>query len=372
MFDLLTEKRVVDRSDWLSRALKANPAIADLRSRLSPLSRAVAFSEAYNAGRGRSVMPTPVVTQLVMQYLYREGLRSVVQSLEKESGIRYEYKEVDDVRLITLLQMVLRDTDKIWDLTINDKSSQTPPVSSTVASGKEYYSSTGASPSSSANNSPRRSRRSGMWFARSRENTDSPDGSPQLRARRINENESQDNSKLNPASNESNKSERKKRVAETQKSGKVDEEEALNRDKLEEILTAMRLLRENESFDVNIWEEPKDTIRFETPYMDNPSSPGAEGSKLTPRGRPQPNSPRSLLEAHARIPLGSVSAGAPQAVLAGSLNSLVIHLTPAGQVDLNFIQTFLATYHWFTKPETLLVKLIQRYHVPRDKGRLII
>jgi hypothetical protein len=94
----------------------------------------------------------------------------------------------------------------------------------------------------------------------------------------------------------------------------------------------MRILREDEATaqDINMWEEPANNIIFET---------------------------------------GEVTAqGESAAVVAGSLNKLVEHLTPLGAVDLSYMQTFLSTYTWFTKPETLLLKLTQRYNAPREEG----
>jgi len=56
-------------------------------------------------------------------------------------------------------------------------------------------------------------------------------------------------------------------------------------------------------------------------------------------------------------------------IKAASINQLVLHLTPEKEqnCDLQFMKTFLYTYHSFMKPEALLKKLIQRYNVPPPK-----
>lgn len=57
-------------------------------------------------------------------------------------------------------------------------------------------------------------------------------------------------------------------------------------------------------------------------------------------------------------------------LVAGSLNTLVTRLTNPNEVDENSVgyqQAFFTTYQSFTTPETLLTKLIERYHVPNTE-----
>merc|ERR1712137_1508019 len=49
-----------------------------------------------------------------------------------------------------------------------------------------------------------------------------------------------------------------------------------------------------------------------------------------------------------------------------TLNKLIIHIT--ANLDMNRMKTFITTYRSFTTPETLLTKVIQRYHVPKNAG----
>lgn len=270
-------RRGTDRSDWITRALKNNPAVEDIRDRLSPLARAVSFAELYNKGRGRATMPPKLVVQLVLQYLDREGLKGAQRSLEKECGTQLEIRDVEDARLLTLLQTILRDVDQLWDLTIHDKD---------FLLGKLPLSNLSAD----------------------------------------------DEKEVNPDNEE---------LRSDPASGELALKQAL-----EEALSSMRLMRDDsatEQADVNIWEEPAGNIIFE-------SDEKAAASTSSP-----PSSPRGF------VPEGT-------AVVAGSLNRLVEHLCPSGSVDLNYVKCFLCTYHWFCKPETLLLKLIQRYNAPREEG----
>jgi hypothetical protein len=269
-------RRGVDRSDWITRALKNNPAVEDIRDRLTPLARAVSFAEMYNKGRGRATMPPKLVTQLVLQYLDREGLKSAQRSLEKECGTQLEVRDVEDPRLLTLLNMTLRDVDQLWDLTIHDKDfllGKIPLGNLTADDEKE----------------------------------------------------------VNPDADEQR--------------AEMNGDTALTQ-ALEEALTSLRLLRQdesNEQADVNIWDEPAGNIIFEA---DEKAAVGSSSPPASPRGY---------------VPEGT-------AVVAGSLNRLIEHLCPSGSVDLNYVKCFLCTYHWFCKPETLLLKLIQRYNAPREEG----
>mmetsp|Transcript_6017 Transcript_6017/g.9086 ORF Transcript_6017/g.9086 Transcript_6017/m.9086 type:complete len:537 (-) Transcript_6017:66-1676(-) len=49
-----------------------------------------------------------------------------------------------------------------------------------------------------------------------------------------------------------------------------------------------------------------------------------------------------------------------------TLNKLIIHTT--ANLDMNRMKTFITTYRSFTTPEILLLKIIQRYHVPENAG----
>jgi len=54
-------------------------------------------------------------------------------------------------------------------------------------------------------------------------------------------------------------------------------------------------------------------------------------------------------------------------VRAGTLNQLVMQLTDGKRPDLNFLKTFITTFHSFTTTDLLFQKLLERYDVPRER-----
>lgn len=90
------------------------------------------------------------------------------------------------------------------------------------------------------------------------------------------------------------------------------------------------LQKDEESTDVNIWEEPNDSATIKQDW-----STGEEGNKT---GR--------------------------MVVKAATLNKLVEMLTSEKNFDNQFLKTFMLTYQSFTSPFRLLEKLLQRYNAP--------
>eukprot|EP01129_Flabellula_baltica_P006757 TRINITY_DN2571_c0_g1_i1.p1 TRINITY_DN2571_c0_g1~~TRINITY_DN2571_c0_g1_i1.p1 ORF type:complete len:654 (+),score=119.58 TRINITY_DN2571_c0_g1_i1:53-2014(+) len=113
----------VDRSDWVVRVAENNPAVQNLRERLSVVNRGIAFSKLYNKGRLKGVMAPDDVVKLILQYLENEGLHDAKMKLEIESGIVLD-KHTADTRLTTLLKIVLDRTEQIYDLSMDDKGYQ--------------------------------------------------------------------------------------------------------------------------------------------------------------------------------------------------------------------------------------------------------
>jgi len=132
------ESNGIDRSSWLYRALRKHPEITNLRERVNPVARAVTFGRTYNAPTADSDDNNPSsskgflsrdtffdkgkVIQLIMQHLYHEGLKNSAHILSSETKTDYVANELNDSRLVTLLRIALRDTERIWDLTIADKA----------------------------------------------------------------------------------------------------------------------------------------------------------------------------------------------------------------------------------------------------------
>lgn len=130
----------IDRSAWLQKALRKHPELQNLKERISPVSRAVAFGRTYNAPstpdsgkegpkpKGTMIVGEDMyldkgkILQLIMQHLYHEGLKHSAHVLSGETNTDYMVNELNESRLVTLVRIALRDTERIWDLTVADKS----------------------------------------------------------------------------------------------------------------------------------------------------------------------------------------------------------------------------------------------------------
>lgn len=108
---VIGKKHVFPRSNWIQKLLNDHPNVKNLRERLSPLSRAIAFSELY---KGRTSVSHSDMLQLVLQYLDHEGYHGVVSILEKESKVSLKQCEIEDCRLITLINLFLKDVEDIY------------------------------------------------------------------------------------------------------------------------------------------------------------------------------------------------------------------------------------------------------------------
>ncbi|PRP86068.1 aimless RasGEF [Planoprotostelium fungivorum] len=114
----------VDRSGWLPRVQKAHPSVKEVRERVSPLLRALTFSEIYNPGRKdvRDRLSKEDLIQLIMQHLMTQGLESVKLALEKESALAYNNKRQSNRSYLVMhLNNALRDTEKVYDLAIDER-----------------------------------------------------------------------------------------------------------------------------------------------------------------------------------------------------------------------------------------------------------
>ncbi|KAL6058729.1 Ras guanine nucleotide exchange factor A, variant 2 [Balamuthia mandrillaris] len=140
----------IDRSKWKVKAFRNNPELNNLRERLNPLSRAVSFARTYNdttlqqllndskeenqAFSGglsatllqeSSVLDPEKVLLLIHQHLKYAGLKQAARVLEKERPhLRpAENQGTDDEsRLQSLLKLAMKDAERVWDLSINERA----------------------------------------------------------------------------------------------------------------------------------------------------------------------------------------------------------------------------------------------------------
>jgi hypothetical protein len=131
----------VNRTNWIRAAVvEAHPEIKELKERLKPLNRTVAFSKYYNPGNPqvKDRIDKATIVQLVLQHLRAKGMNKTFKSLQHETGVKCTHIDRHFVtllfldngpasfdyhgsRLVTLLKRSVKDTDKIFDYAIGDK-----------------------------------------------------------------------------------------------------------------------------------------------------------------------------------------------------------------------------------------------------------
>ena len=314
----------VDRSQWKALALQRNPEIKDLRDRLTPINRAVSFGRVYNynsSSPGISSHPSYLfdknkLLQLILQHLQYEGLSESVQALEREVELEHFNADLNESRLVTLLRIALEDTERIWDLTIADKTHTT-----TKSANKDV-----------------KSQNLDLSSVESKESQLDDDLEEHL-------------NDLEMLEEESAVSDTDVNIWKENKDGtiiyeteKTDEAPPLN----------------SQSSSTN--QRSNNPISPSTPTKSNPSDHSNPNSPL-PHVISTPSSPYSP----AIAPPSSVSRSETIQVKAGSLNRLVEYLTHEKFLNIPFMKCFLMTYSTFTTAEKLLSKLMERYYVPADQ-----
>jgi hypothetical protein len=84
----------VDRSDWKKRAYTAHADLLELKQRVDPLARTLAFVEIFQPERKgvRQNLSRTDIIQLIMQHLHSIGLKATAVALEKECQIKCKSK----------------------------------------------------------------------------------------------------------------------------------------------------------------------------------------------------------------------------------------------------------------------------------------
>jgi len=118
---LFYSKEKVDRSEWRSKVLKSNPEINNLCERIYPVNRAIQFGKQFQPGKidVKQKLDKSVIIQLILQHLSTKGLKQTKQILEKESRVSTPITEgLNESRLVTFIRNALRDTERIYDLSM--------------------------------------------------------------------------------------------------------------------------------------------------------------------------------------------------------------------------------------------------------------
>eukprot|EP01132_Coremiostelium_polycephalum_P005608 gene5608-6979_t len=118
---LLYSRANVDRSEWRKNFLKANPEINNLCERIYPINRGIMFGKQFLPGKQevKQKLDKQAITQMILQHLSTKGLKQTKQTLEKESKIQTPIAEgLNESRLVTYIRNALRDTERIYDLSM--------------------------------------------------------------------------------------------------------------------------------------------------------------------------------------------------------------------------------------------------------------
>ena len=113
------KSKKVDRSKWLTKVISNHPEVKEMRNRLNPIDRSAEFGRIY---KSIPFLESDTM-QLILQHLKIEGLKKTFASLEKEANITQNFNSLnEESRLVTLLKLSMRETEKLWDLTIGKKN----------------------------------------------------------------------------------------------------------------------------------------------------------------------------------------------------------------------------------------------------------
>jgi hypothetical protein len=300
---------------WRARAYQNNPDLGEIRSRVSPLHRTVDFTSAFSVGTNavKKTLTPEVVVQLMMQHFSHEGFRNAFTQLEEESKLKYVFHEVDGSRLAHLVQHAVARTDHIYDLAINDRDYRSDQVADYLISiGMNEVEEIQEEKDINIWDTPLDTREHIVYVGD--EILGEGECTPKREPKEVKES--------------------------TEKVGEVEQTQEGATDK-------------QPSGNSNITVKTTDTIqRLDT-------------MPLSPR-RSAGNRPAKSRQNAVEVNVRSLDE-----LRGATLNKLIEKMTWEKVKDnvalLRFTKTFLVTYRSFTTPQKVLLKLVQRYHVPRPK-----
>ncbi|KAN0031445.1 hypothetical protein ACTFIV_005309 [Dictyostelium citrinum] len=321
----------IDKSLWTVRSLKEHPNLVDIMERIKPSSRAISFGQIY-ASEETQLEFDPVIgrdniLQLILQHLQFEGLMDSRKVLEEEAKIQYPEYTFNESRLVTLLRAVIKDSDKVFNLTLNDRDKDSQQKL------EEHLAFLGLFKDESQTN-----------MVEDVNIYDEPENSNIIYV------EEKDNEKPSKDTKESSSS-----------SPTIVPSTSINNiSSLSVSISSTTNNQNSNNANSNSNQPISNTNNSSTSNLNiqqsNPNNP--------------PSTPPPSLKSTQTAVTGSTGTLGPQ-VKAASLNKLVILLTPENNHDLEYTKTFLLMYQSFTTPEILLRKLIQRYHVPQKPGQSV-
>ncbi|EAL68130.1 Ras guanine nucleotide exchange factor [Dictyostelium discoideum AX4] len=315
----------IDKSLWTVRSLKEHSNLVDIMERIKPASRAISFGQIYASEETQfefdPVIGRDNILQLILQHLQFEGLMDSRKILEEEAKIQYPEYTFNESRLVTLLRAVIKDSDKVFDLTLNDRDKDSQQKL------EEHLAFLGLFKDESQTN-----------MVEDVNIYDEPENSNIIY---VDEKDNDKPSKDSPTT-----------ATTTTTATTIAPSTSINNLSSLSVSISSNNINNNNNNNNNI------NNLNSTQLISN-----------TQQQQATPNTPPQGLKSTQSI-TGSTGTLGPQ-VKAASLNKLVILLTPENNHDLEYTKTFLLMYQSFTTPEILLQKLIQRYHVPQKAGQSV-
>lgn len=106
--DEITRMQSLPKSEWEATAFRKHPDVLEFKERLRPLSKDLTFGRHLFFGRteARTALSYQTILQLITEYLDKEGLSEMLETIEKEANIQYQQlPEIEESRLSTLLRI---------------------------------------------------------------------------------------------------------------------------------------------------------------------------------------------------------------------------------------------------------------------------
>lgn len=88
----MAKMKNIPKSMWEAFAMKKHPEILELRERLRPLSNVISYARNVVSAKteAKTAMPYQAILQLIMEYLDKEGYKSVIDTIEDECNVKCE------------------------------------------------------------------------------------------------------------------------------------------------------------------------------------------------------------------------------------------------------------------------------------------
>lgn len=127
----------VDRSEWRKKVLDRSPEIQLLMERVLCWERAIRFVQIFKPGKlsVKMGLDRETILRLILQHLHFYGFNSTVETLERESGIRFPYHYVQHRRqshLLHILRSTFEEIETVYDLAIGRESLHTATEDSDI------------------------------------------------------------------------------------------------------------------------------------------------------------------------------------------------------------------------------------------------